>query len=87
MLGLLIMAGGVALGLRFLYFYAKGMGTGHVQSLILAAVLSIIGFQTLVIGLLADLIAFNRMILEELLYRMRRREVGETSQSNSSTNS
>ena len=87
MLGLLIMAGGVALGLRFLYFYAIGRGAGHVQSLILAAVLSIIGFQTLVIGLLADLIAFNRMILEELLYRMRRREVGETSQSNSSTNS
>lgn len=76
-LGLLMIIGGVALGLRFIYYYAIGQGTGHVQSLILAAVLSIIGFQTLLIGLLADLIAFNRMILEELLYRLRRSKVGE----------
>lgn len=79
-LGLLMIAGGVALGLRFLYFYALGRGAGHVQSLILAAVLSIIGFQTLLIGLLADLIGFNRRILEELLYRLRRIEIGEKDQ-------
>ena len=45
------------------------------QSLILAAVLLIVGFQVLLIGLLADLIGFNRMILEELLYRLRRLEL------------
>ncbi|WP_155818202.1 hypothetical protein [Anaerolinea thermophila] len=38
---------------------------------LLAAILAIIGFQTLMIGLVADLIAFNRKILEEVLYRVR----------------
>jgi glycosyltransferase involved in cell wall biosynthesis len=80
MIGLLMIAVGVILGLRFLYFYTLGRGTGHVQSLILAAVMSIIGFQTLLIGLLADLISFNRMILEELLYRLRRIEIDKSSQ-------
>lgn len=75
MVGLLMIAVGIVLGLRFLYFYALGRGAGHIQSLILAAVMSIIGFQTLLIGLLADLISFNRTILEELLYRLRRLEI------------
>jgi len=48
-----------------------GQGDGHIQSVILAAVLSIVGFQVLLIGLVADLIGFNRKIMEELLYRMR----------------
>ena len=47
---------------------AFGMGI----QLILAAVLAIIGFQTLMIGLVADLIAFNRKILEEMLYGLRK---------------
>jgi hypothetical protein len=79
MIGLLMIAVGVLLGLRFLYFYALGRGAGHIQSLILAAVMSIIGFQTLLIGLLADLIGFNRMILEELLFRLRRIELDKSS--------
>jgi hypothetical protein len=45
------------------------------QSLILSAVLLIIGFQVYVFGLLADLIAFNRKILEDLAYRMKRLEL------------
>lgn len=81
MIGLLMIAVGVALGLRFLYFYILGRGAGHIQSLILAAVMSIIGFQTLLIGLLADLIGFNRQILEELLFRLRRIELGKPTQS------
>jgi len=70
-LSILFLGLGFALGVRFLIFYLQGVGGGHVQSLILAAVLSIVGFQTLLIGLLADLIAFNRKILEEMLYRLR----------------
>jgi hypothetical protein len=54
----------------------QGTGTGHVQSLILAAVLAIVGFQVLLIGLLADLVRMNRKMLEEMLYRERRRELG-----------
>ena len=51
-----------------------GQGNGHVQSLILTAVLLIIGFQTLLIGLVADLVGFNRKIMEETLFRLRRLE-------------
>lgn len=77
-LGLLLIAGGLVPGLRFVYFYIIGQGGGHVQSLILSAVLLIVGFQTLLIGLLADLIGFNRKILEDLLYRLRRMELEDS---------
>ncbi len=83
-LGSLLLAGGLALGIRFLYFWTLGQGTGHVQSVILAAVLFIVGFQVLLIGLVADLIGFNRKILEELLYRLRLME-SKTDQSENST--
>jgi glycosyltransferase involved in cell wall biosynthesis len=73
-LGGLIITAGLTLSVRYLYYYFNGQGAGHVQSLILAAVLIIIGFQTLLIGLLADLISSNRKISEELLYRVRRLE-------------
>jgi glycosyltransferase involved in cell wall biosynthesis len=76
--GGLMIAGGLALGLRFLYFYVSGMGAGHVQSLILTAILLIVGFQVLLIGLMADLIGFNRKMLEEALYRVRRIELQES---------
>jgi glycosyltransferase involved in cell wall biosynthesis len=77
-LGGLMIAGGVALGLRFLYFFVVNEGAaGHVQSLILAAILLIVGFQVCLIGLIADLIGGNRKILEETLYRVRRLETGQ----------
>jgi glycosyltransferase involved in cell wall biosynthesis len=75
-LGLIILMGGIAIGGRFLYFYFIGEGSGHLQSVVLAAVLLIIGFQVMLIGLVADLITFNRKILEELLYRVRLQEAG-----------
>ncbi len=65
----LLLIGGLILGGRFLFFYITGQGSGHIQSIVLAAVLLIIGFQVLLIGLIADLIGFNRKILEEVLYR------------------
>jgi glycosyltransferase involved in cell wall biosynthesis len=73
--GVIALSAGTLIGLRFLYFYLQGAGNGHVQSLILAAVLLILGFQTLLIGLVADLIGANRKILEEMLYRARRAEL------------
>lgn len=72
--GTMIFAG-LVLGGRFLWFYLHGLGDGKVQSLILTAVLLIAGFQSCLIGLVADLIGFNRKILEELLYRVRRIEL------------
>jgi glycosyltransferase involved in cell wall biosynthesis len=65
---------GAVLAGRFLFFYLQNNGSGHIQSLILAAVLLIVGFQTFLIGLVADLISFNRKILEEMLYRIRKGE-------------
>jgi glycosyltransferase involved in cell wall biosynthesis len=58
---------GVVLGLRFLYYYFFEHGIGHVQSLILAAVLMIFGFQTGLLAFIADLQSVNRRLLEELL--------------------
>lgn len=72
LLGGFAIACGIALSLRFLYFYLLDGGVGHVQSLILAAICLIVGFQTVLIGLLADLVGFNRKILEEVLYRVRK---------------
>jgi len=58
---------GVALGVRYLVYYFLGKNPGgHVQSLILAAVLIVVGAQTFLIALLADLVAINRTLLEEL---------------------
>jgi glycosyltransferase involved in cell wall biosynthesis len=68
-------ASGVAVGLRFLYFYFQGRGTGNVQSLILAAILIIVGFQTWLIGLIAEMVRLNRQMLEDTLYRVRRAEL------------
>ncbi len=74
-LGLLMLTAGTVLGLRFMYFYVTGSGMGHVQSLILTAILLIVGFQVCLIGVVADLIGFNRKILEETLYRIRKLEL------------
>jgi glycosyltransferase involved in cell wall biosynthesis len=76
-IGLLIIFSGLLGVLRFLYFYVNGYGSGHVQSLVLSAALLIVGFQVILIGLVADLIGFNRKILEDLLYRIRRIELGD----------
>ena len=78
-LGGLMIGGGMLLGLRFIYFFlVQGGAAGNIQSLILAAVLLIVGFQVCLIGLMADLIGFNRKILEEILYRVRRWELEAT---------
>jgi glycosyltransferase involved in cell wall biosynthesis len=72
-IGLFVFGLGLMLAGRFLYYYfaSEGAPVGHVQSLIFAAVLMIVGFQVLLIGLLADVISANRKLLEDLVYRMR----------------
>jgi hypothetical protein len=69
------LAAGLLISLRFLYYYWTGSGYGKLQSLILAAVLLIVGFQVLLIGLLADLISGSRKILEDVQYRVRKLEL------------
>lgn len=63
---------GLGIGIRFLVFYFSGNSAGHVQSLILACTLMIIGFMTFVIGLLADVISANRKIMEDVQYHVRK---------------
>lgn len=64
---------GTILGLRFLYYFLiTGSSTGHIQSLILAAVLLILGVLLAIFGLIADLISVNRKLLENVEYRLQR---------------
>jgi glycosyltransferase involved in cell wall biosynthesis len=64
---------GTILGLRFLYFYFfTNTSSGHIQSLILAAVLLILGVFLVTVGLIADLISVNRKLLENVEYRLQR---------------
>jgi len=65
---------GLLIGFRFLYYMAIGMAGGHVQSLILGCTLIVIGFLTLMIGLVADVIAANRKLLQDTQYHARRSE-------------
>ena len=68
-IGTLLFASGFALGLRYTYFAWIGDGAGHLQSVILCALLMGMGMLTSLIGILADLISVNRRLLEKLLAR------------------
>jgi glycosyltransferase involved in cell wall biosynthesis len=61
--------------LRFLYFYFTGDGEGHLQSLVLGGVFTILGFISFLIALLADLMNFNRQLIEQTLEKVRRIEL------------
>ena len=75
LLGSVLLAGGLALGARYAWFWAHGDIRGHLQSAILSVLLLILGFQTLQWGIMADLVASNRKLLEDLLYRVRKGEL------------
>ena len=72
--GILLFVAGFAIGLRFLYFYLTVGGEGKIQSLILAALLMGSGFFLGVVGLVADLIAVNRNLLERLDWKVQQIE-------------
>ncbi|HOQ04618.1 MAG TPA: glycosyltransferase family 2 protein [Anaerohalosphaeraceae bacterium] len=65
---------GLALCIRYLYFFFTGSGRGHLQSLLLAAILLILTFLLWVLGILADLISVNRKLIQEQLYLSRNQE-------------
>jgi glycosyltransferase involved in cell wall biosynthesis len=70
---------GTALLVRFLYFYFLGSSpAGHIQSLIAAVILVLVGVQVWVIGIVADLIAVNRRLLEESVERQRDHDSRDT---------
>src|SRR5690242_3235334 len=70
---------GIVAGVRFLVHYALGDGSGHIQSLILTAVCLIIGGLLFMMGLIADLIATNRKLLERVHLRLQHIQYGERS--------
>lgn len=65
---------GLALLARFIWYYFFISGSGHIQSLIIAAILIITGFQTCIFGILADLLAINRKLIEDVQVRTRKLE-------------
>ncbi len=73
-LGTVLFAAGAIPILRFLYFWARGDSEGHIQSLVLGGVLVILGCVTFLVGLVADLINFNRQLIEITLEKVRRLE-------------
>ena len=68
---------GVAVSVRFLIYFFSGTGNGHIQSLVLASTLMLLGFMTFIVGLQADVIASNRKILEDIQYRVRKMQYDE----------
>ncbi|MCH8125455.1 glycosyltransferase [candidate division KSB1 bacterium] len=75
--GMLLFSVGFFISVRFLYYYffVDG-GSGHIQSLILSAVLMLLGFQFGVVGIVADLISGHRQLTEDTLYRVKKLELG-----------
>lgn len=71
-IGFLMLLLGALIGLRFLFYYFSGNGSGKLQSLILAAILSLTGIQSIALAFLGDLHATNRKLLEKILYEFRK---------------
>ena len=74
-IGTTLIAVGILPIIRFLYFFLTGTGAGHIQSLLLGSILVLIGVLAWLIGLVTDLISFNRQLLEMTLERVRRIEL------------
>lgn len=70
----LFILSGFGIGIRFLYYFFTAGGKGHIQSLILMAILIFVGFQLIIIGFLADLISGNKRLLEEANYKIKSME-------------
>lgn len=75
MIGTLFLVPGLAIGLRFLVDYLSTGGVGRVQSLILASILIVTAVIVYCAGILSDLIAANRLLLEDVRMRHLRSEI------------
>ncbi len=71
----------LALGIRFIVYLCTGEGSGHIQSLVLMAVMAIAGIQIGVFGLLADAVSGCRRVLDETLFHIKRVEYNNTNPS------
>jgi len=66
---------GVLLGLRFLYYYFSIQEAGHIQSLILSSILIVMGFQTYILGFIAESMAINRKLSEDIKYLKKKNSI------------
>jgi glycosyltransferase involved in cell wall biosynthesis len=73
-LGMALLAVAFVLGARYLVYLGVGRGEGHVQSLILLLIFALMGFQSIALGLIGDVVAGNRRLLEELRLNQYRRD-------------
>lgn len=69
--GILFLLAGLIPGVRFVWYFLTGDGQGHIQSLILAAILLLTGVQVSLIAVLSELIAINRKLLEDIQSRVK----------------
>lgn len=74
-IGTILFFSGVAVGTRFLVFFFMGDSDGHIQSLILSSMLVMLGAQIFCMGMMADMVAQNRKLLEDVQYRVRKKDV------------
>jgi glycosyltransferase involved in cell wall biosynthesis len=75
-LAAVFLLGGLVLFARFAWFYFTQDGpTGHVQSLVVGAVLLVFALQLAVLGILGDLLRANRVLIERTLHRVRKVEL------------
>jgi glycosyltransferase involved in cell wall biosynthesis len=74
-IGIVFLTPGIILAIRFLYFFLTQEDSGHTQSLVFAAVFIVISVIMFAVGILADLMAANRVLLEDVRTRLLRREI------------
>ena len=68
---------GFGLALRIVYYYFEGQANEHVAGAVAAAIVMILGFQVVLIGLVADAISGSRKLTEDALYRLRKMELDQ----------
>lgn len=73
-IGIMFLLMGLVIGTRFLYYWLAGNGSGHIQSLILSSITISVGVQSVFFAFIADAIAANRKVSDELLYRVKKLE-------------
>ena len=73
---------GLGIDIRYLVYFFGGNSAGHMQSLLLGSTLMMMGFMTFVMGLMADLIAKNRKILEDVQYHARKLDYDRDTEKN-----
>lgn len=72
--GTILAAIGLLVGLRFLYFYFTGDGSGRIQSVVFATLCILLGAMCWMMAVISELIAVNRKLLEKLNWRFQRLE-------------